>query len=203
MVNSFRFLVLLFLVSTVTFSQEKLSYGVVLGGLFHTAANNNSQNTFSSLDNNISFNYGVYGEYAFNKNLGLKVTLALSNRDLTYRANPLQIEYLHKISFVEFSPLLKYDFGQEYRKGFYMFLGPKINFITKATSEGEDVKDNLETTVFSAQYGIGTRIAKYIDLQATFDYGVTPFFKMDNGNKSNFFGVYFGVGIDLERIINK
>lgn len=195
-----KILCLLLLISLSLNAQKKLSYGVLLGAIFYGPDNNNGKNTFDTSNNSItSVNFGGYAEYNFNERIGIKTEVTLNKRDLVY----FNTKDLFKMNFVEIAPNLKYDFGHQYRKGFYMLLGPKVALMTKATLDGEDVKDAFKSTTVGAQLGFGYRIIKFIDLETKFDYGLTPFYKLPNGNKSSFFGGYLSLNLDLEKLINK
>lgn len=192
-------LAFLFLLLSLTVSaQNELSYGVLVGGNYYQSANSGG-NGFDSSDDYFSPNLGGYLEYNFSNNMGLKTEITYHKKNIVYYMTGSKIQ----MSFIEISPNFKYDFGQEYRKGFYLIVGPKLSLITKATSGSEDVKDTFETSRIGAQLGIGQRIAKYIDIQAKFDYELTPFIKVDNTNSSRFFGVNLSVNIDLQRMINQ
>jgi hypothetical protein len=190
---------------TTTLNAQQFSYGLVLGGDLFAAANNGGTSYFEP-EKPFVLNYGGYVEYNFNHKWGIKTEATFHSKELQYRYLDdlgYGTEYYFKISFLEISPNLKCDFGQEYRKGFYMIFGPKFSFITKVTNEGEDVKDEFESPNIGLQWGIGQRIAKIADLQLKLDYEVSPFYKLNDNRKSNFFGMYVSLNFDLERIINK
>lgn len=196
--------IFLFLLTSIAVTaQNKLSYGVVFGSNFYDSANNNGTYSFSSTTYGGSdFNYGGYLEYNFTNNIGLKTEITLINRQLSFRefsgSNLTDFDF----SYFEVAPSFKYDFGQEYRKGFYLLLGPKISVMTKGDVDGEDFKDVFNTTNVGAQFGLGQRVFKYVDIEAKLDYEITPFFKRER-YKSTIFGAYLSLTVDLERIINK
>lgn len=170
---------LLFTLSLV--NAQEFSYGVVLGNSFYAIANNNGRNTMEIDDNNI-LTIGGYGEYNFTEKIGIKTDILYTKNSFFYYPTKQPFE----MNVVSVAPNFKYDFGEEYREGFYMLLGPKLSFITSVESEGEDVKDSFETFNFGAQLGFGYRVFKYIDLQTKLEYDISPFFKLENGNKGNF-----------------
>lgn len=186
------------LFTCVVSAQQEFSYGVVLGNNFYTIENNNGTTTFETEDKVSSFALGGYSEYNFTENIGIKVDILFSKKEFIYFPN----KQLFTMNFVDIAPNFKYDFGETYREGFYMLAGPKISLITNVKSEGEDVKDSFETLNFGAQLGFGWRILKFVDIQTKFDYELSPFFKLNNGNKSNFFGAVISANIDLTRVFS-
>jgi hypothetical protein len=198
-----KIIFLFFLTSIAVNAQNKLSYGVVFGSNFYNSGNDNSTYSFSSSKYGGSdFNYGGYLEYNFTKNIGLKTEVTLINRQLSFsQRNSGNTSMDLDFSYIEVAPSFKYDFGQEYRKGFYLLFGPKISIMTKADVDGEDVKDIFNTTNVGAQFGLGQRVFKYVDIEAKLDYEITPFFKREN-YKSTIFGAYLALTVDLEKIIN-
>jgi hypothetical protein len=182
---------------------QKLSYGPLVGAEYYDCANAGGLNTFHSKTSFVS-NLGGYLEYSLSNKFGLKTEITFNKKEITYTFNgPLgEINTDFQLSLFEIAPSFKYDMGVEYRKGFYMLLGPKISIITKATSEGDDAKDAFKVTRIGLQYGVGSRVAKYIDVQAKLDYEITEFKDFENGNKSHFIGMYLSLNVDLERIIN-
>lgn len=189
---------LLLLLFAFSLNAQDLSYGVLVGITTYDSNNNNSQSNFSSSPKQTVLNLGGYIDYKFTNNIGLKTDLTFNQKELTLINNSVN----SKLNFIEISPNLKYDFGDEYRQGLYMLLGPRISFLTNATTEGVDSSGLFNSTNIGLQLGIGYRIFKFIDLEGKFDYGVTPFFENEN-DKSKFFGAYVTLNIDLERILNK
>jgi hypothetical protein len=184
------------LFTCVVSAQQEFSYGVELGNSFYTIGNNNGTTTFETEDKVSSFVIGGYSEYNFTENIGIKVNVLFSKKEFIYFPN----KQIFTMNFVDIAPNFKYDFGETYRDGFYMLIGPKISLITNAKSEGEDVKDSFETFNLGAQLGFGWRIFKFVDIQTKLDYELTPFFKLNNGNKSNFFGAVISANIDLAKV---
>ncbi len=192
-------LVVILFTSNLIFCQE-FSYGLVLKSSFYQVGNDNGTIVFTGKENGLSsaLKMGIYGEYNFNDKIGvkteftyLKKKIFLQNTETPYILNHLSI-----------APNLKYDFGNEYRKGFYILFGPKISLLTSAKFENEDVKETFESFTLTPQLGFGSRVFKYIDLEAKLEYDVLPFFNFENEYKSFFFGCNLGATIDLERIFS-
>jgi hypothetical protein len=178
-------------------SAQELSYGVVLGNSFYAIANNNGTNNMEVEDSSI-FIIGGYGEYNITDNIGIKTDILYERKSFFY--NPIMQPF--QMNVVSLAPSFKYDFGKEYREGFYLLIGPKLSFVTSVESEGEDVKDSFETFNFGTQLGFSYRVLTFVDLQTKIEYDVSPFFKLENGRKSNFFGAVFSANIDLAKLFS-
>lgn len=192
-------LILVFVFNIV--SAQEFSYGPVLGMSFYGTSNDSGVQQFGF--NKLGFlTVGAYGEYNFTKNIGVKTELLFNKRGLEFKvlgAGGFKTDY--DFSVIEVNPNLKYDFGQEYRRGFYMLFGPKFSFVSKITSDGEDAKDGFETFLYGVQLGFGTRVYKFIDIQTKLDYDVTSFAEYGNNSYSNFFGATLSLNLDVERLI--
>jgi len=194
-----RILSITLLLITNLLTAQELSYGVVIGSNLYSIANNNGTNGFGTTNSYYTFTYGGYGEYNFTQNLGLKMDVLFSSNKFTYWENSQEFS----MNLVNVSPSFKYDFGEVYYKGFYMLVGPKFSIATNVESDVEEVYDDFNTFLFGAHLGFGWRILKYIDLQTKFEFDLTPFYKFENGNQSNFFGAVISVNVDIEKIVSK
>ena len=198
-------LILAFFVTTIVAAQEittekehELSYGITIGTNFYNIANNNKADSFILENLAPSLALGVYGEYNFTKNMGVKLDVLYYNKDFLFDTKDKLIE----MDFIDISTNFKYDFGDTYTEGFYLIGGPKISIIANANSDNEDVKHHFETLNLGAQLGFGWRVHRYIDIQTKLEYEITPFFKLDNGHNSKFVNAILSANFDLARIIN-
>lgn len=187
---------LLFIVFTSFLQAQNLSYGALIGGNFYQSNNDNSTNQFGSDSNPFALNLGGYAEYNFTNSIGIKTAVTLNKKELSYE----DIADF-KLNYIDIAPSFKYDFGSEYRKGFYMLIGPRISFLTSAKSDGNDASDLFNKTNIGLQLGLGQRIFKFIDIEGKFDYGITPFFENED-NTSKFFGAYISLNFDVEKLLN-
>ena len=120
------FILSIFLVSLTATAQE-FSYGFVLGANFYVSGNNNGTNIFTTTNKHVAPNLGGYAEYGFNERMGVKIEFTFNKKEVDYvTTNNSQTKYVFQMAFFEISPSFKYDFGNEYRKGFYMLLGPNL-----------------------------------------------------------------------------
>jgi len=186
-----------------TAQSQELSYGLVLGtGVY---AINNSGLALMNTEGEFHPNLGAYAEYNFTNNIGVKTEIAYTTKKATSERDVFLGKVDFDFSYIEITPAFKYDFGNEYRKGFYMTLGPRFSFMTSAKAEGiDDAKDLFKTMDIGGQLGLGYRLFRYFDLQAKVDIGMTPFFDIEYRDRAaSFFGGYLSLNIDLERMINK
>lgn len=182
---------------------QELSYGLVLGGNYYESNNDNGRSNMTT-KGKFKANLGGYAEYNFTDNIGVKTEVTYTNKVVTYGKFSTSGGVDFDLSYVEIAPAFKYDFGDEYRKGFYMTLGPRFSFMTSAKSEGEDAKEMFEKMDIGVQLGLGQRLLQYFDLQVKLDYGATPYFEIKGLDRTaSFFGAYVSLNIDLERMINK
>ena len=193
MKKSISLFVLLFSIYFV--NAQDFSGGVVLGNSFYGVANGGGE--FSPKKNPTSFSFGLYGEYAFNNNIGIKTDFLFSQYKFFTNSNiPFEM------GIVTIAPNFKYDFGENYREGFYMVAGPKITIVNSAKSNNDDVKDIFNTPMVGVQLGFGWRIFRFVDLQTKFEYDIDAFYEFKNGNKSSFFGGIISANIDIARLIS-
>lgn len=192
-----RIFLLTLLVSTLATAQ-RFSYGAIVGANFYEVMNNSGTISNFKQVGGTAANIGVYGEFNFTNKLGIKTEITFNKKEIERSISYDRFYF----SIVEVAPSLKYDFGQEYRQGFYILMGPKFSLITKATSNGINVKDAFETTNVGLQFGVGRRFLEFFDIEGKVDYELTPFYKVDGG-QSDFFAFYLNLGVDLERVFNK
>jgi hypothetical protein len=197
------FLICIFTISTI--QAQDISYGVILGGNFYNDNRSNSgpNDVFFDSGNGdfIVPNFGAYFEYGFHKNMGAKLEVSFNKKSFEKGFANSNLNEIYNLSFIDINPNFKYEFGDEYRKGFYLLLGPKIALLTKATFEGNDVKSDFESVNLGIDLGFGQRFLKFLEMECKVDYGLTPFFKQEGSKSSKLFGVYLNLNVDIERLI--
>ena len=193
--------------ANVTISQT-LSYGVLLGVNVSASASkdgdsflNDGGATFTNSGNYAVPSFGAYAEYNFSERWGLKTEVLLHKATLETNYNP---EGQLKVNMLEISPNVKFDFGNEYRKGAYLVFGPRITLLNKISYEGSEADQNFTKTLIGLQLGAGTRILDYFDLQFKLNYDFTPFYENPANTNSDFFlGANLHLGIDIERLLHQ
>lgn len=196
----YTFFLLVF--SMKLFSQE-LSYGILIGRSADVINNNIGIEGFGSdvSDSPYFFGWvvGGYTEYQLNNSLGLKAELNYNNKkvDYFYVYNDVSIDNI-ELSFIDLSLDLKYDFGTQYRHGFYVFIGPNISFLTGKNINTDIIKKNN----IGSNLGFGCRVYKYFDIQGTINIGLTPFYENNfSDSYSKFNSFYLTLNTDFQRII--
>lgn len=196
---------ILFFCNHSNMQAQKLSYGVILGGnIFNDQSSNSGPNDVFFDSGNDDFmvpNIGGYVEYELNTNMGVKLELTANSKTFEKGYANTALGEMYKLNFIDINPNFKYDFGSEYRKGFYMMLGPKFAILTKADFEGQNVTSEFEKVNIGLELGLGQRILKVIELEGKFDYGLTPFFKASGSTPSKLMGFYISLNVDIQRII--
>ncbi|MCG2611982.1 PorT family protein [Flavobacterium sp. SM15] len=185
---------------------QKLSYGVILGiNFFNDQSSNGGPNDVffdSGNDQFIVPNLGGYLEYEATQNIGLKLELTANTKTFEKGYANKSLGEQYKLSFIDFNPNFKYDFGSEYRKGFYMILGPKIAVLTKASFNSQNVTSDFEKVTLGLELGLGQRMLKFLEIEGKFDYGLTPFYKANGSKPNKIAGFYLSLHVDLQKIIS-
>ena len=204
-INPIKLLLVFTFLSIQHITAQKLSYGVILGGNIYNDQSSNSgpNDVFFDSGNNdfIVPNLGGYLEYEFTENMGTKLELTTNTKEFEKGFANRILDEMYKLTFIDINPNFKYDFGNEYRKGFYMMLGPKFAILTRANFEGRNVTSEFEKVNIGLELGLGQRIMKIIEIEGKFDYGLTPFFKAPGSKSSKIAGFYLSLNVDIQKII--
>lgn len=184
---------------------QELSYGLILGGNFYNdqSSNGGPNDVYfdSGNDDFIVPNLGGYLEYELAKNMGIKLELTTNTKTFEKGFTNHDLGEMYKLTFIDINPNFKYDFGNEYRKGFYMMLGPKFALLNKASFEGQNVTSDFEKMNIGLEFGLGQRILKFIEIEGKFDYGLTPFYKANGSKPNKIAGFYLSLNIDIQKIV--
>lgn len=199
-------LILIFLFNLNYSNAQKLSYGIILGGnIYNDQSSNSGLNDVFWDSGNIDFiipNLGGYVEYEFTKNMGLKLEISANSKTFEKGYSNRDLDETYTFNFIDINPNFKYDFGKEYRKGFYMMLGPKFALMTKAEFEGQNVTSEFEKVNIGLELGLGQRFLKFLEIEGKLDYGLTPFYKFAGSKPNKIMGGYISLNIDIQRIIS-
>lgn len=197
---------LFFLFNLNSSNAQKLSYGIILGGnIYNDQSSNSGPNDVgwdSGHDNFIIPNLGGYVEYEWTKNMGIKLEITANSKTFEKGYKQHSLDEIYTFDFIDINPNFKYDFGQVYRKGFYMMLGPKFALMTKAEFEGQNVTSEFEKVNIGLELGLGQRFLKFLEIEGKLDYGLTPFYKFPGSKPNKIAGGYLSLNIDIQRIIS-
>jgi hypothetical protein len=92
------------------------------------------------------------------------------------------------LNYVDVPLILRLKFGD----GFNVFGGPQVSFLTNSKFEGDfggstvsiDT-NNIKDTDAGLVFGLGYNLPKGINIQGSYDYGLTPIFKDSNADVYN------------------
>lgn len=190
--------------SSFLIKAQDVSYGVILGS---SAYDNEIKGDLEAGAGYDVLHFGVYFDYQIREKIGVKANLTYGkNKDTRYYINePRLYTELDDIRYnkIEFQPHVKYDFKNEYDKGFYMLVGPRLSFVFNLENEsGDKIKDFYKNTRFGGQLGFGSSISKYFAFEFIGDYGFSNFLK-DKTYKGKTLGGHLNLIVNLESIINK
>lgn len=197
-----KILAICLLLSPFLIKAQNISYGVILGS---SAYDNEIKGYLEAGAGYDVLHFGVYADYQISKKIGLKTNLTYGkNKDTRYYISPPgSYTILDDVKYkkIELQPHIKYDFKNEYNKGFYILLGPRVSFVFNLEDEsGDKIKDFYKNTRFGGQLGFGTSISKYFAFEFIGDYGFSNFLK-DNTNKGKTLGGQLNLILNLESLI--
>lgn len=206
-INYLKSLFVLFLLFNQNhINAQKLSYGIILGGnIYNDHSSNGGPGEIYWDSGNLNFivpNLGGYLEYEFSKKMGVKLEVTANSKEFEKGYSNNNLDEIYTFHFIDINPNFKYNFGKEYRKGFYMMVGPKFAVMTKAEFEGQNVTSEFEKVNIGAELGLGQRIIKFLEIEGKFDYGLTQFYKANGIKSSRITGFYLSLNIDIQRIIS-
>ena len=87
-----------------------------------------------------------------------------------------EIDVTIKLDYIEVPVLFRYDFPSAVGTGPYIYAGPSFSFLNKAKSGDFDIEDFCQSNVTNAIVGGGISIAKVLNLDGRFTYGLSDVF---------------------------
>ena len=148
------------------------------------------------------FNLGIYADYRLTQKFGVFSLLTYNNLKETYR----EFEYIgsysrtkelnNKVGTLQLNPNLKFNTKNEYEKGFYILLGPRISFIM---SSDKIDKSFYNSTNYGIKLGFGKTIFNYFSYEFLFDYGFYDTIKSDI-LKSKTYNFNLNLSFDLMKL---
>ncbi|MBL4623570.1 MAG: PorT family protein, partial [Flavobacteriales bacterium] len=123
-----------------------------------------------------------YFEYIFNDKIGLRGSLLYGKKEDNY----FQLEsFTIDVSTLQFNPVIKYNFGQNYDKGLYLFTGPSATFILKTENDGDEITDFYKKVNYGVQLGFGVNFLKYFAFELKVYQGFSKF--LDAVEEKNYY----------------
>ncbi len=149
---------------------------------FNFGGNDVSENDYT---NRVGFHAGIYasilGGGPFSIEPGVYYSIKGTQNDDA--ANTRAV-----LNYVDVPLILRLKFGD----GFNVFGGPQVSFLTNSKFEGDfggstvsiDT-NNIKDTDAGLVFGLGYNLPKGINIQGSYDYGLTPIFKDSNADVYN------------------
>ncbi len=150
--------------------------------LYNFGGNDVSENSYT---NRVGFHVGGYAMLFMTDRLALEPGVYYSVKGTQ---NDDFIDSRAILSYVDVPVLLRLYPAD----GFNVFLGPQISFLANSKFEGDFFgntvsydSDAIKETDFGLVFGLGYNLPKGFNVQASYDYGVTPIFKDSDADVYN------------------
>ena len=164
-------------------SDKKGGLGIRAGAGFFSFGGEDASN--NDYDNRIGYNIGLYNTFFLGNSIAIEPGVFYSvkgtqNKDF---ANSRAV-----LNYVDIPVLLRLYVSD----GLNIFLGPQVSFLTRSTFEGDlfgsTVSFNTESvnnTDIGMLLGVGYNLPKGLNIQAAYNYGMSPVFKNSNADVYN------------------
>jgi hypothetical protein len=149
---------------------------------FNFGGNDVSENDYT---NRIGFHAGIYASILGGGPISIEpgVYYSIKGTQNDDAANTRAV-----LNYVDVPLILRLKFGD----GFNVFGGPQVSFLTNSKFEGDfggstvsiDT-NNIKDTDAGLVFGLGYNLPKGINIQGSYDYGLTPIFKDSNADVYN------------------
>jgi len=178
-------LALVVLTTSVFVSNAQVQFGLKAGVNFSTLGGDDAD--FDGKKTNTGFNVAGLAVIPFGENFAFSPELQYSaNQGLEYRESPA--EYNLNLSYINIPLMLQYR-----NSGFVAEVGPQVGFLTAAKmkmkagnlEDEEDVKDDVKSTDFAANIGLGYVLPAGIGIQARYSLGLGKIDKEDESEIKN------------------
>lgn len=211
-----QFLVfIIFVFSTLAVSAQDFTYGFLVGANAYdgdiSGGDLHGGDAYSAFGKDgFPLNIGVFGNYQLNQSIGVKANLFYKGnyRSIDYFSadNPgLYYDFDTYISSIQFQPLFVFDVNKEYDKGFYLMLGPGIDFKLNENNLGDEVNDLDELynhVNIDALLGFGFTFSKVFSMEFIANYGLSNQLDSDLYETTTV-GAYVNFLVNLTPLINK
>jgi len=200
-----KIITLVFIIIFSQFCNSQISsYGISLGINATDMETKTVQPIYASdapgLD---GFNIGIYADFKLNNKFGVLTYLNYNNLKETYYESIYSGSYVkttelnNKIGVIQLNPNFKFNTKDEYEKGFYILLGPRISFII---SSDKFDKSFYNSTNYGVKLGFGKTIFNYLSYEFLFDYGFSDTIKSEI-LKSTTYNFSLNLSLDLKKMI--
>lgn len=167
----------------ISFSFAQSSVGI-RGGIsaFNFGGQDVSENDYT---NRAGFHLGLYADLMSEGLLSIEPGVYYSVKGTQ---NDDAFDSRAILNYVDIPVLFRLRFGE----GFNVFAGPQLSLLTKSTFEGDlggstisFESDNVKSTDTGLVFGLGYNLPKGLNIQGSYDYGLTPIFKNSDADIYN------------------
>lgn len=177
-------ILLLVAVFTVGFvraqDKENMSFGVKGGLNLATVTNADGSGTLAS------FHIGFFGEFMLDDKFALQPEILYSGQGASFDGGDLNLDYINVPVMVKYYAT----------DAFSLELGPQIGFLVNAESGSIDIKDEVKSTDFSVNFGLGYNISPNFMIGARYNLGINRWqenlFPGESESKNSVFQISLG-----------
>jgi hypothetical protein len=150
-------------------SAQNITYGAKTGLNFATMVGEDAE----GLDGRTSFHLGFTAEIEISDTFSIQPELLYSSQG--FKQDIDDESDTAKVDYINLPVMAKFYVGN----GFSLEAGPQIGFLVSAESDGEDVKEFLESTDFALNLGAGYKINSKMNIGLRYSMGLTDAVKDD------------------------
>ena len=124
-----------------------------------------------TLKSKLGFHVGVMNEFALTSNLSFRPGILFSLRGADTEI--LDTTISTNLTYIDVPLTFLYNFGAEdATSGFFIELGPNVQYLLSAKLEDEDVKEDFKKIDFGVIAGLGYKINSNLGIGANYNYGL-------------------------------
>jgi hypothetical protein len=178
-------LLMLFSVTALAVAGANAQSGFGIRGganFFNFGGSDVSENDYT---NRVGFHAGVYASLLGAGPIAIEPGVFYSVKGTQ---NDDAIDSRAVLDYIDVPVLVRFKVGE----GFNLFAGPQVSFLTKSKFEGNfgDSTVSLETNTIKNTdaglvFGLGYNLPAGLNIQGSYDYGMTPIFKDSNADVYN------------------
>ncbi|HEX9826031.1 MAG TPA: porin family protein [Flavobacteriaceae bacterium] len=154
-----------------TMNAQEVTFGAKAGVNFASLGGDDSD----GLDGLTSFHVGGVVVIGVSEKFAIQPELLYSSQGASYDGGDLKLDYINVPVLAKFTVA----------EGFSIEAGPQIGFLVSAKDDGEDVKDFLKSTDFSAALGLGYELETGLNFGARYNLGLGNVLDDDGGDLKN------------------
>jgi len=189
-----RYTILLLLIfNVINLNAQKARFGI-FGGFAHFDAPSYDDNSTEDIKSAIAANAGAFVDYNVLDSYGIVFRLGYDTKKIAF-------EEQVNLNYLNLGLLLKLDLDDQYAKGFYVFGGPKIAFLTTANINDVEIEDGINNTQFGIIAGAGVHLNSYLELDLFLDTDTASVLSAP-GQQVKVFGFGFNLKLEMNAMLN-